>query len=92
MAKVQLKKERETMATEKTLILKLDTEDAHHQTPASCHAESMVVQTRMTRVLTPMSDAQVHHGSQVTSRLVRPIELPEKAGYTERQETTSGDH
>jgi hypothetical protein len=83
---------REIMATEKTSIPKPDIEDALLQTPTSSNAESMVDQTRMTRVLTLSLNALVSHGSHNTSRLVRPIELLEKVGYTERQETTSGDH
>jgi predicted amino acid racemase len=92
MVLVQLRKEREIKETEKSSIRKPDIEDVLLQTPTSSNAESMVDQTRMTRVLTLSLDAQVSHGSHNMSRLVRPTESLEKVGYTERQETTSGDH
>jgi len=53
---------RETMETETTSTLKLDTEDALPQTEASCNAESMVDQTTMTRALWLMLVALVYHG------------------------------
>jgi hypothetical protein len=56
----------EDMVTKKILILKLVTEDVLLPTITSFNAESMVDQTRMTRVLRPMSDAQDHHGDHTT--------------------------
>jgi len=83
---------KEINTTERTLILKLDIEDAQLHTATSSNAEDMVDQTRMTRVLMPLSDAQVFHGSQSTSRQVKNSESPEKVGYTEKPEITYGDH
>jgi hypothetical protein len=52
----------ETTTTLLTLILKLVTEDVLLITETSCNAESMVDQTKTTRVLKLMLNAQEHHG------------------------------
>jgi hypothetical protein len=56
----------ETITTEKTSILKLDTEDVLLQTPTSSNAESMVDQTKVINPLMLMSNAQEHHGDHTT--------------------------
>jgi len=91
MVMVQPKRVRETTVTEKPLILKLDTEDAMVETPASSNAEDMVDQTKMTRVLMLWSDAQEDHGYQNGKELVENSESPLKDTSTEEEETTYGD-
>jgi hypothetical protein len=81
----------ETETTEKTLILKLETEDAPVETLTFCNAESMADQTKTIRALKLMSDAQVNHGNQSTSKQARNSELPEKVGLKELAED-NGDH
>jgi hypothetical protein len=52
LATAQVEEAREeTITTEKTSIMKPDTEDAHTITTAFSNAESMVVQTTMIEVL-----------------------------------------
>jgi hypothetical protein len=60
----------ETTTTEITSMVKLEIEDVLVETLTFFNAESMVDQTTMTRVLTPMSDALENHGIQSTLRLV----------------------
>ena len=74
--------------------MKLDTEDAQVAIPASSNAESTVDQTTMTRVPKLMSNVQVNHGShQLESKVLNSESLAHPAvGYTEKQETTDGDH
>jgi hypothetical protein len=74
--------------------MKLDTEDAQVAIPASSNAESTVDQTTMTEVPKLMSNVQVNHGfHQLESKVLNSESLALPAvGYTEKQETTDGDH
>jgi hypothetical protein len=80
------------METKKPSIPKPAIEDALLPTTTSCNAESMVDQTRMTRVHKLMSDAQVLLGDHTIPELDLNSESPEKVGLKERLETTFGDH
>jgi hypothetical protein len=84
----------ETITTEKTSILKQDTEDVLLQAIRFLTAESMEDQTTMTRALKLMSDV-LDNGNQL--QLVRldlnsesPV-LPQD-GYTEKERMDNGDH
>jgi hypothetical protein len=54
------------MATKRASIPKLVTEDVLLPTTISFNAESTVDQTKVTRVLKLMLDAQEHHGDHTT--------------------------
>jgi hypothetical protein len=85
----------ETPTTDRTSILKLDTEDVHVETTTSSNAESMVDQTTMTRVLTHGSDVQENHGRDNHSEeLVKNSLCLDQAqvGSGERQVMENGDH
>jgi hypothetical protein len=64
----------EIMPTEKTLIVKPETEDVQLQTLTSSNAESMVDQTTMTRVLKLTSDVLEDHGYHTTLEPVKNSE------------------
>jgi hypothetical protein len=64
----------EDKETRKISILKLETEDVPVETITSSNAESMVDQTKMTRVLKLMSDAQEDHGHQSMLKQARNSE------------------
>jgi hypothetical protein len=81
----------ETTTIEKTLIPKLETEDAQVETLTSSNAESMVDQTKMTRALKLMSNAQVDHGYKNGKKLVKNSDTPLKVGSTEKEEEIFGD-
>jgi hypothetical protein len=90
--KVPLRKERETLTTEKDSILKLVTEDAMLETLKSFNAESTVDQTIMTTLLKLLLHAQANHGLQNGKELVVNSNTLLTASSTEEEETTSGDH
>jgi hypothetical protein len=69
----------------------LDTEDVLPATETSCNAEDMVDQTKMTEALKLMSNAQVDHGSHITSKQEVNSESPEKDGLKEEVQVTYGD-
>jgi hypothetical protein len=64
----------ETETTEKTSILKLETEDVRIQILTSSNAESMVDQNKATRVLMLMSNALENHIKQYMSRQAKNTE------------------
>jgi hypothetical protein len=86
------KRVRETITTEITSTLKLDTEDVPIATKTFFNAESMVDQTTMIRVLTPLLDVLENHGYQATLRLVLNSESLLKAGLKEKEKMANGDH
>jgi hypothetical protein len=61
-------------------------------TETSSNAINTVDQTKRTTLLTLTSNAQEHHGSLTTSRLVVNSESPLKDGLKEREEMVHGDH
>jgi hypothetical protein len=86
-----LEARKEITNKEKTLTLKLVTEDAIQLPTISFNAESMVDQITMTRVLMLGLAAQVNHGYQNMLRLDPNSELPEKDGLREEEKITNGD-
>jgi hypothetical protein len=87
-----LEPRREMVKTEKTLIMKLDTEDVLITTITSFNAESMVDQIIMIEVLMLGLTAQAQNGYHTTLELVKNSESPEKVGLKERAEMDTGDH
>jgi hypothetical protein len=94
MVTVLLRKERETLITERDLTLKLDTEDVLQVTLTSSIAESMVDQITMTTLLKLTLDAQENHTNIRSERLELNSESqdPPQVGYTEKEKMANSDH